>query len=146
MGSTSGLNCVCRSEQIDANSGHRPPSEGVCKTLAKNAQHFDSSTSRACWFNVSSRVAALVPNLNYREFCTQKSRARTGNEKSSKKSLRKSFLTTEKYVHVALIPARTRKQGFLHTINTRLSDSRHAHCNHVLHTTSDGSDSRVNLV
>src|SRR3989442_4163471 len=68
-----GPSIVC-AEEVNKlmQSGHRPPSEGVCKTRAKNAQRFDSSTSRACKFNASLRVVALVPNLNHCEFCTPK--------------------------------------------------------------------------
>src|SRR6266702_3772028 len=78
------LDCVCRTQQIDANREHRPPSRSVCKSRAKNAQHFDSSTSRAYRFNASrTRYKCELLRLLHT--------ARTGNEKSSKNSLQKVF-------------------------------------------------------
>jgi hypothetical protein len=88
---------VCRTKQIDANREHSTPSEGVCRSRAEGAQRLDSSTSRGFYFNTSSRVGALVANLNYCEFCTPK-------EKISRKCAAKNFFIEGKYSQVVIIP------------------------------------------
>ena len=83
----------------------------MCRSRTKHAQHVDSSTGKAFAFSASSRVAALVTNLNYREFYTPKGRARTGNEKSSKKFVTNNFFIERKYSRVTGISARSIREG-----------------------------------